>query len=74
MSKKTDGLHAKFRVERITESSRGIDHSGCRYFVLDPQHDDMAYAALAYYAEIARAQGYVPLADDLDQWLTGDAS
>jgi hypothetical protein len=63
------GLYGKFRVERITPSTRGIDHSDCRYFVLDPQHDVAALAALARYAQVVRAEGFGPLADDLDAWV-----
>jgi hypothetical protein len=67
--KRARGLFGKFRVERVAPSSRGIDHSGCRYFVLDPQHDPIAAAALARYAQVARSEGFGPLANDLDVWV-----
>lgn len=63
------GLYGKFRVERLASSSRGKDHSDCRYFVLDPQHDVAALAALARYAQVVRSEGFGPLADDLDAWV-----
>ena len=50
----TDGLYHKFRVERLTESSRGIDHTDCEYFVLDPRHDEFAFKALDVYANLCR--------------------
>jgi hypothetical protein len=67
------GLEPKFIVERIKPSSRGIDHSSCRYFVLDPQHDPLAAEALAYYARLAEAHGDLALAEDLDDWLIESA-
>lgn len=69
MASRDEGLTSKFEVKRLTPSSRGIDHSECRYFVLDPQHDPLARVALAYYASIAEANGYEALADDLREWL-----
>jgi hypothetical protein len=71
MGNKDEGLTGKFRVERLTPSTRGIDHTGCRYFVLDPQHDPSALFALTRYSHHARAEGYAALADDLDEWLAG---
>jgi hypothetical protein len=63
------GLDNRFRVERLTPSSRGIDHADCRYFVLDPQHDPDAREALYAYSRLARQRGRFGLADDLDLWV-----
>lgn len=64
----TDGLYQKFRVERLTESSRGIDHTDCEYFVLDPKHDKHARIALyAYYRSCHNA--HPDLAMDLLELL-----
>lgn len=67
--KATIGLIAKFQVERLTPSTRGIDHSHCRYFVLDPRHDLIARDALRSYAVWALADGQTRLAADLSNWL-----
>lgn len=67
------GLVEKFRVERLTESSRGIDHAECRYFVLDPLHDKAARQALLAYAD-AIVYGEPELAGDLYDWLGGIAA
>jgi hypothetical protein len=58
MSARTQGrgLFAKFRVERLTPSSRGIDHTGCRYFVLDITHDPHALPAALAYADSCEAE------------------
>lgn len=63
------GLTDKFKVERLTESSRGIDHSECRYFVLDPEHDPLAFTALKVYAIEAHLAGNESLARDLHAWV-----
>lgn len=45
------GLFQKFRVQRMDGSDRpGGRHVGCRYFVLDMDHDPHAAAALRAYA------------------------
>lgn len=62
------GLTQKFKVERLTESSRGVDHGQCSYFVLDPQHDPLAERALSYYAALADDVGKSDLAADLRDW------
>lgn len=61
------GLEARYRVEKINDPTG--KHDECRYFVLDPQHDWIAAAALARYAQIARSEGLTALADDLDRWF-----
>ena len=58
------GLFAKFHVERLRPSSRGIVHNGCRYFVLDITHDPHALAAALAYADSCEAE-YPLLARDL---------
>lgn len=64
---KTTGLEARYEVRRIVDTTG--KHNDCRYFVLDPQHDEIARHALAEYANRARAAGYQALAEDLDDWL-----
>jgi hypothetical protein len=50
------GLHDKFRVERTDgKSAPGAKHDGCRYFVLDLDHDAAALRALQAYAEVCAA-------------------
>ena len=61
------GLEARYHVQKISDPTG--KHDGCRYFVLDPQHDVIARAALARYAQVARASGYFDLADDLELWV-----
>jgi hypothetical protein len=58
------GLFAKFRVERLTSSSRGIDHTDCRYFVLDITHDPHALPAALTYADSCESE-YPFLAQDI---------
>lgn len=67
--RRSQGLIAKFDVRRLVPSSRGVDHSDCRYFVLDPAHDPLAREALRLYMVRARAEGYSALSDDLNSWL-----
>ena len=62
-----DGLEARYRVEKINDPTG--KHAACRYFVLDLEHDPLAVAALARYAQCARADGYRALADDLEAWV-----
>ena len=65
-----DGLHEKFTVFRNDGRDRaGGDKEGARYFVLDYIHDPIAQSALDYYAKLARNEGLVELADDLDEVL-----
>ena len=45
------GLFRKFEVRRVDGTDRpGGKHHGCRYFVLDVDHDPCAHAALTAYA------------------------
>jgi len=69
VTSKPQGLIAKFDVKRLVPSSRGIDHTNCEYFVLDPRHDPMARQMLGEYALLADQIGEKLLAADLFQWL-----
>ena len=64
---KERGLESRYEVKKIGDSEG--KHDECRFFVLDPQHDIIARAALARYAQVARAEGFGALASDLDTWL-----
>lgn len=66
---KVRGLEPRYRVEKIKDLTG--KHDECRYFVLDPQHDPMARAALLAYEREARRNGYSDLADDLGLWVHG---
>ena len=72
VSTRTQGLFAKFRVERLTPSSRGIDHTDCRYFVLDITHDPHALSAAVAYANSCESE-YPFLAEDLRSMVRGVA-
>ena len=62
-------LHGKYRVERIGGTPG--KHDDCRYFVLDPQHDEHAAAAMRVYADAVRPT--LPgLAADIDEWLDAE--
>lgn len=70
MPDKTKGLINKFKVHRLNQTLESVEkHGDCRYFVLDPQHDPGAVAALQTYAEWCYENGYLPLADDLFEWI-----
>jgi len=62
--KHAEGLMRKFKVERLTPSSRGINHDACQYFVLDIDHDRHARAAALAYAQSCELE-YPNLARDL---------
>lgn len=65
MGDKTKGLINKFTVIRNDgKSSEGQKHHGCRYFVLDLDHDPHASAAILAYAESCKEE-YPLLAMDL---------
>lgn len=57
------GLYQKFDVSR-TDPESEARHQGCRYFVLDVDHDPYAKAALRDYAYSCMAE-HPDLADDL---------
>lgn len=67
MSAGSEGLRHKYDVKRADDLTG--KHDNCRYFVLDPQHDPIAAAALRAYSAAARAAGHGDLADDLDAWV-----
>lgn len=68
-NEKDTGLVEKYAVKRHNDP--GGKHHGCRYFVLDPQHDPIAAKALKVYADEAERAGYPILAGDLRVWLWG---
>ena len=66
------GLYRKFKVERTDgRSELGEKHHGCRYFVLDVDHNQFAAAALAAYRDQCAAK-FPELAGDIDRLLGGE--
>lgn len=66
MGDRNRGLFSKFTVNRNDGSSQANGkHDGCRYFVLDLDHDPHAIPAVLAYAESCAVDGYDKLADDL---------
>jgi hypothetical protein len=66
------GLIRKWNVSRVDGST---EHEACRVFVLDPQHDQHARAALFAYAQSCEAEHPVLAAELLawaDQVVTAD--
>ena len=71
LKKKEIGLYGKFRIERTDgRSAKGEKHDGCEYFVLDLTHDPHAIPALEAYKASCFDDGYVALAEDLEDMLT----
>ncbi len=65
MSDNDRGLYKKFIIQRMDNTDRpGRKHDGCRYFVLDLDHDPNAFAALLAYATECEADNPI-LASDL---------
>lgn len=65
MLDKERGLYSKYFVSRLDGSSRvGRKHNGCRFFVLDLDHDPNAAAGLEGYA-FSCAEDFPELAKDL---------
>lgn len=60
----SEGLEGRYRVEKIDDPNG--KHTQCRYFVLDPLHDETARMALAEYARVTPDR---VLARDLWDWL-----
>jgi len=60
------GLYTKFHVERLDDPTG--KHKGCRYFVLDLNHDKFAIPALQAYIG-ACINEYPELAHDLVEIL-----
>ena len=65
----TRGLYGKYRVERVNDMDG--KHDGCRYFVLDPQHDPYAIDALAAYADACRYTN-PNLSADIQEWIADE--
>lgn len=64
-SREEQGLYGKFYVRRVDGTDQpGGKHHGCRYFVLDVDHDQFAPAALDAYAAKCEHK-YPELARDL---------
>lgn len=64
--KREQGIYDKFIVRRTDgKSEPGEKHHGCRYFVLDLNHDPHALPALQAYADSCEQGGYLALAKDL---------
>ncbi len=59
-------LHGKYRVTRTVDPDG--KHTDCRYFVLDPGHDEHAVTAIRAYAAAVRVE-QPALAADLDAWV-----
>lgn len=65
MGDKSRGLFHKFDVTRADGTSApGQKHGGCRYFVLDIDHDPFADECLRIYAQQCRRE-YPLLAEDI---------
>ncbi len=63
------GLYDKFRVERRDGSSeKGGKHFGCRYFVLDLNHDPFVWHALKVYAKKCKKE-FPKLSEDLNRLI-----
>jgi hypothetical protein len=60
------GLEARYLVKKINDEAG--KHDNCRYFVLDPQHDDAALQALNHYANTV-VYNHPELAEDLYAWI-----
>lgn len=67
----SEGLYEKFKVIRMDgKDAPGEKHHGCKYFVLDLDHDPHAVAAIAAYEKSCRQENPV-LAGNLETWLWG---
>lgn len=60
------GLESRYLVTKINDPEG--KHENCRYFVLDPKHDEFALKALEEYANRC-SYAYPELADDLESWI-----
>jgi len=69
------GIFEKFSVQRTDGSDApGGKHHGCKYFVIDLDHDQYARAAMRAYAAACRAT-HPLLADDIEsEWGKDDAA
>lgn len=69
VSAEQQGLFRKFDVRRVDGTDKpGGKHHGCRYFVLDVDHDPCARAALTAYAAACEATHPVLAADLRTKW------
>lgn len=68
-------MFEKFRVQRTDGSDApGGKHHGCKYFVIDLDHDQYARAAMRAYAAACRAT-HPLLADDIEaEWGKADGA
>jgi hypothetical protein len=57
------GLEHRYSVEKVSDPEG--KHAGCRYFVLDPQHDPVAREVLYKYAMLTDND---ELSNDLLDW------
>lgn len=63
---KSRGLYRKYDVRRTDgRDAPGEKHHGCRYFVLDLDHDPHARTAIRAYADSCEVDGFGALATDL---------
>jgi hypothetical protein len=60
------GMYGKYFVERLHDPEG--KHEDCRFFVLDPVHDQYALTALKSYAMASRDE-FPKLAEDLRGWI-----
>ena len=68
------GIFRKFEVSRVDGSDQaGGKHHGCRYFVLDLDHDQHAPAAMRAYA-VACASTHPDLSADIEREFGAEAS
>lgn len=65
MTTQHEQLDDKYRVHRNDGDPTG-KHEHCRYFVLDPEHDEHARTAIRAYADTCSNR---ELAVDLQRWL-----
>jgi len=68
------GLYNKFKVSRADGRDQRLTdkHYGCRYFVLDLNHDQHAKAAIEAYASSCESE-FPKLAEDLRNQIRGNA-
>ena len=62
------GVYKKYVVQRINDEKG--KHNDCFFFVLDPQHDPHARAAMRAYAESCKADNPL-LAADVERIASG---
>jgi len=72
MGDKARGIYNKFSVVTRADgkSQPGQKHHGCRYFVLDLDHDPYSIPALKAYADFCRLD-FPKLAADLYRFVDG---